>query len=170
MINLLPTSAVANANLASLKHRITIVTTVVLVGYILLLAGLAGRSWYLANRTATVSAQIASLTSQVGQLAEVEAVLRQQDDRLKLIDQVLKDRKGLTQIASILGAADVTDWKSLFTVDNQDVVVVGSDSASLENYAINLQNSFSSVTIKTLSRSAIDQWKMQLSLAGSDVP
>ena len=62
MINLLPTSAVADANLARLKHWITTFATVVLVGYVLLLAGLAGRSWYLAKRETMVSAEVAGLS------------------------------------------------------------------------------------------------------------
>jgi len=170
MINLLPTSAVANANLSSLKHKITILSTVVLVGYVLLLAGLAGRSWYLTNQTTTVSTQIANLTSQVGQLAEVEAVLRQQDDRIKLINQVLNDRVDLAQIASELGTGSVTEWKYLSLTDDQKVAVVGSDSTSLETYAIGLQNKFQAVNIAALSRISQGQWQINLGLGRSSQP
>lgn len=165
MINLLPTSAQANVRLAKIKHLVLTVTTIVLVGYIILLAGMAGGSWYLAGRGTTVSAAVTSLTSQVNQLAEVEAVLRQQDDRLRLIREALSGRSAVAQAANLLNGAQVTSWKYQSS-GVQDVSVVGPDAANLELYAQNLGDKFSLATIKSLSRKGQGQWQLDMSLMG----
>ena len=166
MINLLPTSAEINAKSAKIKHLTFVVTTIILVGYVLVLAGLAGRSWYLAKRTDTVLAEVTNLTSQVGQLAEVEAVLRQEDDRLKLINAALKSRLDLAQMAAILGTANVTDWEYLRLSGVQRVVAVSSSAAELEAYANSLRNKFKAVDIKTLSLNFGGGWQIELLLKG----
>ena len=141
MINLLPTAVAGDARLTKIKRQISTGTTVVLVGYILLLAGLAGRSWYLSSRETTVSAEVTGLTTQVSQLAEVEAVLRQQSDRVKLIGEALAGRVSLASTAAQLGTATVTAWDYL-PAGVENVTAVGSDAASLEAYATSLKDKF----------------------------
>lgn len=166
MINLLPSSAEINVKSAKIRHLTFVVTTIVLVGYVLVLASLAGQSWYLAKRTDTVSSEIASLNSQVGQLAEVEAVLRQQDDRLKLIYSALDDQLNLARMASILDTANVTDWEYLRLTGVQKVVAVSSSAADLEVYATSLRDKFTTIDIKTLSLRPTGEWQIELLLTG----
>ncbi len=167
MINLLSTAAEINARSAKIKHLVFVVTTLILVGYVLVLAGLAGTSWYLAMRTDTVSADVTNLTSRVGQLAEMEAVLRQEDDRLKLINAALKNRLDLARTASILGTANVTDWEYLRLTEVQKVVAVSSNAADLEAYATSLRNKFTTVDIKTLSLRSTGGGQIELLLKGN---
>lgn len=165
MINLLPTAAAADARLTKIKRQVASATTVILVGYILLLAGLGGRSWYLSSRETAVSAEVTGLTSQVSQLAEVEAVLRQQSDRVKLIGEALSGRPSLAQTAGQLNTASVTAWDYL-PAGVQRVTAVGPDAASLEAYADGLVAKFAAVTIKTLAVKPDGQWQIELELAG----
>lgn len=165
MINLLPTSVVGDARLTKIKRQAATAATVILVGYILLLAGLGGRSWYLSSREKTVSAEVTGLTSQVSQLAEVEAVLRQQSDRVKLIGEALSGRVSLAQTAGLLSTATVTAWDYL-PAGVQNVTAMGADAAGLEAYAVSLRDKFPAVTVKTLALKPDGQWQIVVQLVG----
>ncbi|MDO8487787.1 MAG: hypothetical protein Q7S31_00535 [bacterium] len=165
MINLLPTAVAADSGLVKIKKWVQIGTTLVLVGYLLVLAALAGGNWYLANREQTISGEMTQLTGQVSQLAEMEAILRQQQDRIKLVNQSLAARVKLADVADKLTGANVVGWESLPT-GKQVVTAQSSDSASLEIYADSLKNNFGTVTVNKLARDKSGQWQIEVALVG----
>lgn len=167
MINLLPKSQVADAALAKIRQRVYAATSVVLVVYVLILVALVGRGVYLSSRETTVSAEVASLTSQVNQQAELEAILRQQDDRIGLIRQALTDRISLADTALALEGQTVTGWEYQPS-SAQTVVVTGESASILEGHADSLKDKFSQVEIKKLTRVSSSLWKMELAIVGGE--
>ncbi len=149
MINLLPDSAASEVLWQKIKHQVMAGATMVVVGYLLLVAAIAGRAWYLAQRSHTVSAEIAALTSQVAALAPVEANLRQQAHRLGLIQDILANRVSFAAAAATFSASQIAGWEYT-PPGSAKVLAVASSSAELENYALDLVPKYQQVTITSL--------------------
>lgn len=164
MINLLPTAVVADAQLTKTKRRVQAGTTIVLVTYILLLAAIGGRSWYLSNQQTAIVAHVASLTTQVNGLAAVEANIRQQAERIKLINALLTSRVLLSGTAAKISGPEVVEWT--FAPEGLSASVVGPSSQVLEDYAKGLADKFTTVMVDSLALQPDQNWRMELSVSG----
>ncbi len=164
MINLLPTTAIASTNLAKIKHGVMTSTTVVLVIYIVGLAAVRGRAWYLDNRNKAVNSQIAQLTDQVNKLATVEAIMRQQEDRINLIQQARVNRVSVTNAAGLVQTGlNISHW--LYSPPlSQAVTAIDPSSQTLENYANSLIGKFKTVNIASLTYHPPQDWELILKL------
>lgn len=163
MINLLPTSAVIDAQVGKIKRKVGAVTTIVLLGYVLLLAGLGGRLWYLSSRQKGLSQELASLTNQVNEKASVEAILRQQESRLSSIRQMLTQRALASKEVDKLAGAEVTSWTYDVT-GAQETTATDPSASVLEDYAKTLVQRFATVAVNMLTRLEDGTWDMDLSL------
>lgn len=165
MINLLPTSAGEDPKLVKIKNRVVLITTLVLVAFILLLSAMAGGSWYLSNREGTVSQEIVQLNSQLNQLANVEAAMRQQENRIGLIQKALSERISVANAAQGLLGAEVIRWE-YSPSGQQKVSALGPTASELETYAQNLKDRYTTADIDSLAMQFDGQWQIDLLLGG----
>ncbi len=164
MINLLPTTAIDDTKLAKIKHAVKTVTTVVLVAYIVGSAAVRGRAWYLDNRNKVVSSQIVQLTDQVNKLANVEAFMRQQEDRINQIQQARINRVSVADAAGLLQTdLNVSHWLYAPRLP-QSVITIAPSSQTLENYANSLIGKFKTVDITSLTYHPPQDWELVLKL------
>ncbi len=154
-VNLLPTKEQKQVVSEKIDGIVRMVTTGVLVSYIVVLAGVAGWWLFLASREKAVSTEMAGLELDVKKLADVEAVLRQEENRAKLITGVLGSRIETAtvagKLASVPGNLAVEAW-SWQVGAGQTVGVVASSAGEIEQYAEGLKTVFPAVEIAVMRK------------------
>lgn len=160
MINFLPKSATEGARWIAVRRGVNTMTTIVLVGYLVTVAGVLGGWLFLGNRQMVVSAQAEELSSRIQQLSNVEATVFQVSERAKMILAELGGRKIVSgEVKRLENTGGVVEsWE--YSGGRQKVTVTGSDLARLEAFVEELKFSFGMVTVESMTRRNDASWQV----------
>jgi hypothetical protein len=167
--NLLPQDAKQAAQKSKLKRTAYLITTVVLVAYLVLVASLGGWWLFLSTRQVQLTDEVVALSAQVQQKADIEAAIRHQAVRVEEIDKFLNTRTSFAKTADILLAnstnTNVTGW--IYALSGKHLLnLQASDAASLETYVNGLKTSFTDIEIENVTRKSATDWEAGVNLLG----
>jgi hypothetical protein len=111
-INLLEKKTQDNAKLKGVRGKVVSVTTLVLVVYIVIAAGLFGWEWWLKNQREKTLADLNDVTQQVESMSDGEVLVRKIDSRAKAIKTFLDTRGDVPKATEDITAdyISVTGW------------------------------------------------------------
>lgn len=172
-VNLLPPDARALAQASVLRRTVYLITTLVLVVYLLIVSGVGGWWLFLSTRKSQLQTEIASLSSQVAQKAAQEVLLRQIGTRIAQIDNSIKTRVNLVDLTVKVTPTEpslfITSWDFVDSTGKSSFSLTASSSGSIEAYGQRLLSSFTTVDIGSLTRMG-SSWVGEVSVGGSTHP
>lgn len=167
-VNLLPTDVRDAAKRAALRRTVNSATTLVLVIYLVIVAGVGGWWLYLSTRESQLTSQIQALTTSIAQKAQAEVLLRQEADRITQIDAKYKGRMDLPTLAQKIftksSDLNISTWTMAAGDANSQVSVSSNNVSSIEDYGYSLLTNFSQVTFNNLSHDLGAAWSGILNL------
>lgn len=158
-INLLPQTQKGPVGLAKYKPKVYFFSTTILILYVVVGAAVSGGWFFLNNKEVEGTDQIASLTTQVEKLANVELAVHQTQDRANFVDKSLTDRKLANEALNTLMIGPmITAWT--YTENGlQTVTVLVPKLSEIETYTSLLKSKFPSIKITTATRNDINNWE-----------
>lgn len=178
-VNLLSVQTRDTAKMAGFRRMITSLATVLLVTYVVIVSAVTGWWFFLADRQEKLSAQVIALTADIGQLAPVEVLLRQQEHRVDLIESTWQTRKSVAGVMTkLIDTASAVEPEATLAAQvvgldyregKQAVEVAVPDAKVAEKYVWGLRQHFGGLTMDTLNRQSPDLWLATISWLG-DTP
>jgi hypothetical protein len=107
-INLLEKKTQENAKMKGVRGKVMSITTLVLVVYLVVAAGLFGWEWWLKNQREKTLADLNDVTQQVDSMSDGEVLVRRIDSRAKAIKTFLDTRGDVPQAADKITADYIT--------------------------------------------------------------
>lgn len=142
-----------SARIAKIRRLVKSVTTIVLVGYIVVVAGLVGWWGYISNREKKVSIEMESLTVKVATKSEVEVAMKKLADRTKIVSEFLDGRVEVAADVGVLSGSElvVSEWTYEAGSGGQSTVVGPSEVEKIENFVNYLEDSYNNVSLENIS-------------------
>lgn len=148
MINLLPKKPVSSDLYKSTQRLVTLASTITLVVYILIIAGMLGWGYYLSLKDQTLANEITDLTAKVKKLQVREAMMLQVGARQKAIDAFVAKRPPVVAQIKIVNnhfaPIEVTAWD--YKADGTGrISISGNSILDLQDYTQLLRQKYKTV-------------------------
>lgn len=159
-INFVPKREVDKTKLLKVRHWVLAVTTVILVVYLVGIAGLFGMWFYQTSSTKKTSSEVDALLLQIRQYSEIETTARRLQARMEEVNKFLDGRGEASKSASILVDAqdvEVVDWQ--YAAGGGQVVKVKAEGpAQIFAFYVYSQEKYSQVQPDEVGWSVLDGW------------
>lgn len=134
MINFVTPARQEPAVLVRGRRIVKIVTTVVLTGYVVTLAGVLGWWGVESARKERVSSEADRLQAWVAQLSETEATVRKMEDRARGVNGFLEGRVEMGAAGQMLGQAAVLAWSYETKNKRHTVTITAPNAFEIEGF------------------------------------
>ncbi len=165
-INLLPKKSLDEGKLTTIKKWVKLVTSIVLIVYIVVAAGIVGWWLFVASVDSVTARQKAELETEIKQNSTVEALLRQADLRQQLITSFLAEKKSLASVATKISPQAeelaIESWKHTATVN---ILTARFEKVeAMEKYTERLKSDFPDIKINELTGKLLANWVSDIKL------
>lgn len=162
MINLLPEEQENLQKWDRVKKLVTKVTTWVLVVYVLGAVGVVGWAVFLGSREGSVSEEVKNEERKLVELARVETLMRQLENRVEVVDQALGAERVVDKL-KLVNQPDVRISTWTFAAGGtQTLGVAGNSAGILETYVDKLKQSYPNLEVGSVARQENGSWTMTL--------
>lgn len=168
MINLLPKKNQEDNGIKKIGHLVKVLTTIVLVVYVVSGAGFLGWTFYQSAKTIRVSAELEKLNSDVSAKAVEEVVVRKLAAKSMEIDDFLSSRPNVVKMADLLISSGslITHWNFDSVSGMQRIQTSASSSAQINELAAFLSENYKLVKLERLSFTQNEGWIGVVSAGG----
>jgi len=159
MINFAPEKQKDTVVLEKVHYPVLTATTIVLVVYIVSLAGFLGWTWFSSGQQVKVSSELADLRKQVSTKSEAEVVVRNVDTRSKEVLAFLKSRSKMAEVGKSFLAEEVKVEKWDYQLGGENRVKVGAENTDvLQGYVAGLVEKYDRVWMDSVEWSEEFGW------------
>lgn len=159
MINFAPEKQKETVVLEKVHYPVLTATTIVLVVYIVSLAGFLGWTWFSSGQQVKVSSDLADLRKQVAAKSEAEVVVRNVDSRSKEVLAFVKGRSKMAEVGASFLAEDIRVEKWNYQMGGENKVKVGAENTdSIQTYVARLTEEYDRVWLDSLDWSEEFGW------------
>lgn len=168
MINFVKPKSEESPVIVKWRKLIKMITTVVLVAWVVLSAGVLGWWVFVKAKTAAVSNELQSLLVQTAAKSEEEVLVRKLDLRSKSVSDFLANRGDILEKLDVLQQATpaASIWKFSLADDKQNITVPAKSVTQVDDYLTVLKNKYSSVKLESLARTDTTGWIAEISMGG----
>ncbi len=164
-INLLPKDKQVAGPMFLAKHWTVMLTSVVLIIYLITMAGVIGWWLFLTTQDKMTTNKIAETEDVIRQAKVTESLVWETGSRASLVESFLATRVGMASIAAtIVPIENVAIAGYKYSDSAKTVTAVVSDLSELEKYTTRLKKSFPKVTSVTIANDGSNTWKAEISL------
>lgn len=143
-------------------------STVVLVGYLVVVIGYMGWIFYSSTKTKSVSNELTMLNQQVTARATEEVIVRRLDERARYVMNFLEERPRAGKSIELMSSQSpvVIGWKLSGATGLQTVKVQGTSSADIWNYVSYLGQYFTNIRVDSVAFTSKDGWTGTVTVGG----
>jgi hypothetical protein len=164
-INLLPKDKQVAGPMFVAKHWTVMLTSVVLVIYLVVMAGVIGWWLFLTTQDKLTTSKIAETEDMIRQAKVTESLVWETGNRAGLIQSFLSTRVGMASVAAtILPVENVVIAGYKYSENAKSITAVVSDLSELEKYTTRLKKTFPKVTSVTVANDGSSSWKAEINL------
>lgn len=168
MINLIVEKEQESVSLVKIKSLVRVVTTLILVVYVVGASAFLGWTIYQSTRSERVSAELLDLTEQVAAKSEQENYIKKLDAKAASVNDFLAkrpDAKKMTRIF-IEGNVQPRSWQFDDATGLSKIEVAASASADVNEFVSYLTQSYTQVKLDKLAYSVEDNWVGMITVGG----
>lgn len=160
MINFVTAKTEDSANLIRIRSLVKTVTTVVLVLYIVAVAGFLGWWAYVSSKTVRVSDEVEDLSRRIAAKSEEEVTVRKLDGRVRAVQDFINGRSEKGADADVLARAEFVPvgWDYDVYLGRQSVAVNTPDVAGIETFIKFMTDEFGMVRLESADWKAESGW------------
>ena len=168
MINLLPKKNEESKATNGIKKMSRVITTIVLVLYIVGAAGYLGWTVYQSTKTVRVSAELEKLKNDVAGKATEEVLVRKLAAKSTEINSFVSSRPDIINITDLLinAPSPVSQWTFDAATNTQKIQTSASSSAQVNDLVSYLANKYSQVKLERITFAKESGWIGVVSVAG----
>lgn len=168
MINFVKPKSEESPVLVKWRRLVKMITTVVVVAWVVASAGVLGWWVFVKAKTVAVSTELQSLLIQTAAKSEEEILVRKLDLRSKAVNDFLANRGDILQKLDVLQQATpaASIWKFSRADDIQTVTLPVKNVAQVDDYLTVLKNKYTSVKLESLVKTDATGWTAEISMGG----
>ena len=169
-INFVAPKTEESARLTRLKQLVSGVTTVILVGYVIVASGFLGWWGYLSRKEVKVSEESRELKSKIAAKSSEEVVLRKLGGRVAAVSGFLDGRVEVKGIAQTLEEGELIPgtWEYDAGTGRQSVTVNSAQVGSVERFVGYLAGRYPWVRLESVTWRQENLWTGTVSFSGSE--